>query len=290
MEPTKDKVLARLKSLQGGKIKDLEPILCRVSGVRFYNTSRFTFEKLKGDPDKIAANLTHYIKGFSTHAREILEHFGFEEHIGKLDKANRLYLIVLKFAEIDLHPDTVPNIEMGYIFEELIRRFNEACQRGGGRPLHSARSDPPDGEPALRAGRRRADHARVSSRPSTIPACGTGGMLSVADEYRARAQPRRPSEGLRPGLQRRVLRHLRLGHADQGPGASSTSSSATASPMDRLPRPRFDYMLANPPFGVEWKPQEQASSARSTTSRASAAASAPGCPASTTARCSSSST
>jgi hypothetical protein len=132
LEPTKDKVLARLKSLQGGKIKDLEPLLCRVSGVRFYNTSRFTFEKLKGDPNNIAANLTNYIKGFSTQARGIIEHFGFEEHIGKLDKADRLYLIVLKFAEIDLHPDKVSNIEMGYIFEELIRRFNEASNEEAG--------------------------------------------------------------------------------------------------------------------------------------------------------------
>ena len=97
LEPTKDKVLAELKRRQGGKIKDLEPILCRVSGVPFYNTSRYTFEKLKGDPNNIAANLTHYIKGFSTRAREIIDHFGFEEHIGKLDKADRLYLTVLKF-------------------------------------------------------------------------------------------------------------------------------------------------------------------------------------------------
>jgi len=90
LEPTKEKVLNRLKKLQDSKVKNVEPILCRVSGVPFYNTSRFTFEKLKGDPDNIAANLTNYIKGFSSRAREIIEHFGFEEHIAKLDKANRL--------------------------------------------------------------------------------------------------------------------------------------------------------------------------------------------------------
>ncbi|MBI5407168.1 MAG: type I restriction-modification system subunit M N-terminal domain-containing protein [Nitrospirae bacterium] len=92
LEPTKEKVLGRLKSLQGGKLKNIEPILCRVSGVPFYNTSRFiTLEKLKGDPNNIASNLTHYIKGFSTQARKIIEHFGFGEHIAKLDKADRLY-------------------------------------------------------------------------------------------------------------------------------------------------------------------------------------------------------
>jgi type I restriction enzyme M protein len=126
LESTKDKVLSKLKSLQGGKFEKVEPIVCRVSGVPFYNTSRFTFEKLKGDPNNIAANLTHYIKGFSSRARDIIDHFGFEEHIAKLDKADRLYLIVSRFCNIDLHPDQVPNIEMGYIFEELIRRFNEA--------------------------------------------------------------------------------------------------------------------------------------------------------------------
>ena len=90
----------------------------------FFNTSRFTFERLKGDPNHIAANLTNFIKGFSSRAREIIEHFGFEEHIAKLDKADRLFLVVSKFCEIDLHPDKVLNIEMGYIFEDLVRRFN----------------------------------------------------------------------------------------------------------------------------------------------------------------------
>ncbi|GAG77690.1 unnamed protein product, partial [marine sediment metagenome] len=132
LEPTKERVLERLKKLQGGKVKNVEPILCRVTGVPFYNTSRYTLEKLKGDPDNIAANLTNYIKGFSRHAREIIEHFGFEEHIAKLDNAGRLYLVVSRFCEIDLHPDVMSNIEMGYIFEELIRRFNEASNEEAG--------------------------------------------------------------------------------------------------------------------------------------------------------------
>src|SRR4030042_2314597 len=109
-----------------------EPILNKVAGQSFHNISRFTFQKLKGDPNNIAANLTQYIKSFSSRARDILEHFGFEEHIAKLDKADRLYLLVSKFCEIDLHPDKVPNIEMGYIFEELIRRFNEASNEEAG--------------------------------------------------------------------------------------------------------------------------------------------------------------
>jgi len=113
LEPTKDKVLAKQKSLSGGKVKNVDPILCRVTGVSFYNTSRYSFEKLKGDPNNIATNLTNltnYIKGFSTRAREIIENFGFEEHIGKIDKADRPYLLVSRFCDIDLHPQEVSNL------------------------------------------------------------------------------------------------------------------------------------------------------------------------------------
>ena len=140
LEPTKDAVLAKLKSLEGSKVQNVEPILNKVAGQSFHNTSRFTFEKLKGEPDNIAANLTNYIKGFSPRARDIIEHFGFEEHIDKLDKAGRLYQIVSKFCEVDLHPDKVPNIEMGYIFEELIRKFNEASNEEAGDHYYNTRS------------------------------------------------------------------------------------------------------------------------------------------------------
>lgn len=90
LEPTKEKVLQRLEGLKGGPVKDLEPILNRAAGQAFHNTSKFDFQSLKGDPNNIAVNLTHYIKCFSSKAREIIEYFGFEEQIIKLDKANRL--------------------------------------------------------------------------------------------------------------------------------------------------------------------------------------------------------
>jgi type I restriction enzyme M protein len=152
LEPTKDAVLAKLKSMEASPVKNLEPILNKVAGQAqsFHNTSKFTFEKLKGDPNNIAANLTQYIKSFSSRARDIIEHFEFEEHIAKLDKADRLFLLVSKFCEIDLHPDKVPNIEMGYIFEELIRRFNEASNEEARGSLHPARSHTPHGQPDLR--------------------------------------------------------------------------------------------------------------------------------------------
>lgn len=253
LESTKDKVLERQKALQGGKVKNIDPLLCRVTGVPFYNSSRFTFEKLKGDPNGIAANLTKYIKGFSIRAREIIEHFGFEEHIAKLDKVDRLYLVVSKFCNIDLHPDVVSNLEMGYIFEELIRRFNEASNEEAGdhfTPREVIRLMVnllfmPD-----------ADVLTTKGIVKTLydPACGTGGMLSVAEDYLRDLNPDARLEvfgqdynaqayaicGSDMMIKGQDIEHIAYGNSFTG---------------DRFPRHTFDYMLANPPFGVEWKPE-----------------------------------
>jgi len=148
----------------------------------------------------IAANLTNYIKGFSPCARDIIEHFGFEERIAKLDKADRLYLVVSKFCEIDLHPNKVPNIEMGYIFEELIRRFNEASNEEAGdhfTPREVIR---------LMVDLLFASDSDVLTTKGIVktlcdPACGTGGMLSVFEEYLRELNPDGTAGGLRSGLQ-----------------------------------------------------------------------------------------
>jgi type I restriction enzyme M protein len=254
LEPTKDAVLAKLKSLEGGKVQNFEPILNKVAVQSFHNTSRFTFEKLKGDPNNIAANLTQYIKSFSNRAREIIEHFGFEEHITKLDKADRLYLLVSKFCEIDLHPDKVPNIEMGYIFEELIRRFNEASNEEAGdhfTPREVIRLMvnlifAPD-----------SDILTTKGIVKTLcdPACGTGGMLSVSEEYLRELNPDARLEvfgqdyndqayaicGSDMMIKGQSLDNIRFGN-------SFTE--------DYMAGKTLDYLLANPPFGVEWKPEE----------------------------------
>lgn len=256
LEPTKEAVLDEIKKREGGKVKNVDPILCRVTGVPFYNTSRYTFEKLKGDPNNIAANLTNYIKGFSARAREIIEHFGFEEHIAKLEKADRLYLVVSRFCQIDLHPDRVSNIEMGYIFEELIRRFNEASNEEAGdhfTPREVIRLMVnllfmPDNDVLTTKG---------IVKTLYDPACGTGGMLSVAEDY---------VRELNPDAQLEVFGQDYNDHAyaicgsdmmikDQNIDHIAFGDSFTD---DHFPRDKFDYMLANPPFGVEWKPEENA--------------------------------
>jgi len=254
LEPTKDKVHAKLKTLEGGKVKNVEPLLCRVTGVPFFNTSRYTFEKLKGDPNHIAANLTNYIKGFSGRAREIIEHFGFEEHIAKLDKADRLFLLVSKFCEIDLHPDRVSNIEMGYVFEELIRRFNEASNEEAGdhfTPREVIR---------LMVNLLFLPDSRVLTTKGIVktlcdPACGTGGMLSVAEEYVRELNPdaRLTVFGQDYNSQAYAICGSDMmikGHDIDNIRFGDSFTS------DHLAGKRFDYLLANPPFGVKWEAQQ----------------------------------
>ena len=253
LEPTKDKVLEEQRKRSGGMIKDIDPFLCRVTGMPFYNTSRFTLEKLKGDPNHIAANLTSYIKGFSARAREIIEHFGFEEHIAKLEGADRLYLVVSRFCDIDLHPDIVSNIEMGYIFEELIRRFNEASNEEAGdhfTPREVIRLMVnllfmPDSDVLT---------TRGILKTLYDPACGTGGMLSVAEDYLRELNPDATLEVF--GQDYNAQAHAICG-SDMMIKGQDIEHIAFGDSFtdDRFSHHKFDYMLANPPFGVEWKPE-----------------------------------
>ncbi|MBM4462568.1 MAG: SAM-dependent DNA methyltransferase [Chloroflexi bacterium] len=131
LAPTKDNVLqtnARLK----GKLDNLAPQLCKASGFAFYNTSLYNFEKLLADAPNLASNLRNYINGFSDNMREVLEKFDFDNTITKLNDARLLFLVMERFKNVDLHPDKVPNQAMGYIFEELIRKFNEALDENPG--------------------------------------------------------------------------------------------------------------------------------------------------------------
>ena len=254
LEPTKEKVLAKAKSLKGGKVGNIEPILNRVTKVPFHNTSRLDFQKLKGEPDKIAANLTRYIKSFSTKAREIIDYFGFETEIAKLDEADRLFLVVSKFCDIDLHPDVVPNTDMGYIFEELILKFNEAANETAGdhfTPREVIRLMvnllfEPDGDVLTKKG---------ILKTLYDPACGTGGMLAVADEYLHELNPDGRLEVFGQDWNKESYAVCGSDMLIKGHDIKHIAFGSSFS-KDAFPRQKFDYMLANPPFGVEWKPDE----------------------------------
>jgi type I restriction enzyme M protein len=251
---SKQKVLDRYDALKGGKVDNIEPILNRVSGVPFHNISRLDFDKLKGEPDKVAANLTRYIKSFSGQAREMLDSFGFEAEIAKLDEANRLYLVVSRFCDIDLHPDRVSNIEMGYIFEELIRKFNEAANETAGdhfTPREVIRLMvnllfEPDNDILTKKG---------IVRTLLDPACGTGGMLSVAAEYLHELNPDAQLEAFGQDWNKESYAVCGSDMLIKGQNVDHIVHGSSFS-KDGFPAQRFDYMLANPPFGVEWKPDE----------------------------------
>ena len=256
LEPTKDAVLEKHNQMKSGKVQNLDPILNKVSGHNFHNISKFTFRKLKDDPNNIAANLTAYIKGFSSNARDIFEKFRFENEIEKLDKNNRLYLVISKFAEdIDLHPDRVSNNEMGYIFEELIRKFNEASNEEAGHhftPREVIRLMVnlifhPDEDVLTKKG---------IIKTLYDPTCGTGGMLSISEEYIHELNPNARMELFGEDFNEEayaicgsdmLIKGESLGNIRKGDSLKKRE--------DYFFDKKFDYMLANPPFGVEWKPE-----------------------------------
>lgn len=255
LEPTKKAVLARAKQLEGGAIQHVEPILERVAGQTFYNKSLYDFAKLKDDPNGIAGNLIDYINGFSLKARDIIENFKFEAEIANLEAKDRLYSVVSRFAEIDLHPDKVSNIEMGYIFEELIRRFNETSNETAGdhfTPREVIR---------LMVNLILAPDDETLTTPGIVktvldPACGTGGMLSVAQDW---VRDHNPDAQLIVFGQEWNDESYAICGSDMLIKGQNIDNIVFGDSFtkDGHQGQRFDYMLANPPFGVDWKDQRQ---------------------------------
>lgn len=164
--------------------KMMDKRLCKVSGHSFYNTSPYTFETLLDDPDNIAANFRQYLQGFSANVREIIKRFNFDPEITRMDEKGILYIVLQEFTKEkgDFHPDHISNLEMGYVFEEIIRKFSESSNEDAGQhytPREVIR---------LMVNILFMDDDEMLTSPDAIktlydPACGTGGMLSVASEY-----------------------------------------------------------------------------------------------------------
>jgi type I restriction enzyme M protein len=253
LEPTKDAVLARRDAIPANaddKMREL--MLNMASGQNFHNTSRYSFANLLDDPHNIAANLNHMINGFSADAREIfIERFKLPEQIARLDKSNLLYLIVKQFAAVDLHPDQVSNLEMGYLFEELIRRFSEQSNETAGEHFT------PREVIRLMVNLLFQEDSTALTQPGIIrrlydPACGTGGMLSVAEEYLRELNPEARLEVYGQELNDESYAICKSDMMIKGQNAKNIYPGNSFS-EDGLPDQKFDYMLSNPPFGVEWK-------------------------------------
>ena len=250
LEPTKDKVLARAAMLPAD-LENRAPILMHAAGESFYNTSKNTFKTLLADPDNVASNLRNYIAGFSESARDIIDKFNFDTQIDRLDQHNLLYLVVSKFADLDVRPEVVSNLEMGYIYEELIRKFSELSNETAGEHFT------PREVIRLMVNLLLADDDELLTAPGIVktmldPACGTGGMLSVSEEYLRKLNPQGRLDVYGQEVNAETYATCRSDMLIKGLDASRIRFGNSFD-NDQHPDRRFDYLLANPPFGVEWK-------------------------------------
>ena len=272
LAPTKKKVLAAQARFKG-RLGNLEGQLERASGFAFYNTSRYDFEKLLADAPHVAQNLRNYIAGFSPNMREVLEKFDFDNTISKLDEAGLLFQVVQRFGDprVNLHPDEVDNAAMGTIFEELIRKFNEALNENPGehftpRDVVHLMVD------LLLAGDRRRLRTKGVVRSFYDPCCGSGGMLTIAKEHINDGETR-DGELVAPAVNADADIHL-FGQevnpetfaicksdlfmkSEDGRDAKSVLFGSTLS-NDRHAGVGFDYLIANPPYGKDWKRDQDA--------------------------------
>ncbi len=250
---TKPAVLAKAQALTG-LVANVEPVHSQVAGQRFYNTSPLDLARLLDDPAQVAGNLRAYIAAFSSGARGVLEKFDFDTQITRLARSNLLYQVLGRFAELDLHPEAVSNLEMGYLYEELIRRFSDLSNETAGEhftPREVIRLM----VNLLFAADDEALTATGVVRTLYDPACGTGGMLSVAEDHLRSLNPGARMEVFGQELNDETYAICRSDMMLKGQDASHIVSGNSFT-EDGHPNRRFDYLLANPPFGVEWKKVE----------------------------------
>ena len=261
LAPVKHEMLDTYAKLKG-KVENFGPVLDQLTAVDgLWNTSKFDIPKLLDDPDNIRDNLQAYIASFSPEAREILDRFEFASQITRLHKSGLLYLVLGKFAEIDLHPDHVSNLEMGYLYEELIRRFSELSNETAGEHFT------PREVIRLMVNLLFIEDDDILSKPgakATLydPACGTGGMLSVAEDFVRAHNPQATltvygqelnSESYAICRSDMMLKGQDATNIKVGNSLKSYDPEDPGDQGDQHPNERFDYLLANPPFGVEWK-------------------------------------
>ena len=255
LEGTKEKVLevAKNQTLEG-VTRDV--LLQDASGYKFYNTSKYDLKKASGDPSQLRLNLQSYINGFSSNVRDVFERYEFDAELAKLEENDLLLLVAQEFLKLDLHPDRVSNTEMGNIFENLISRSMEAANEQAGEYFT------PRDVVRLMVNLLFARDGEILSKPGIVrhiydPTAGTGGMLSVADDY---IRSRNPKASLRLYGQEIRAASYAVSKTDlliKGQNAENMVLGDTLKEDGHWDK-KFDYCLANPPFGVEWKASQDA--------------------------------
>lgn len=253
---TKDAVLERYEAVKDLPLRDV--LLRAASGKAFYNTSKYTFERLLDDPDNIEANFRDYLNGFSENVRDILEKFRFDGQIATLAGKGILYIVIKEFTtpKANLHPDVISNLEMGYIFEEIIRRFSESHNEDAGQhytPREVIR---------LMVNLLFYDDNDILSGANVAktiydPACGTGGMLSVAEEYLHQLNASTELMAFGQEINDQTFAICKADMLIKGNNADFIKDGNTLSD-DQFAGQTFDYILSNPPFGREWKNEKAA--------------------------------
>ena len=257
----KPRVLAKYKQLKtrGREGPALDAVLNRIAGQRFHNHSDLDFQKLRSDPDNVSSHLASYIHGFSGNVRKIFERFEFESEIDRMAEANILYLVVSKFGGVDLHPANVGNEQMGLVFENLIRRFNELANETAGdhfTPREVIR---------LMVNILFIEDDELLATPRTVrklldPACGTGGMLAEAQNYLREhhkdAQLFVYGQDYNPRAFATAASDMLMKEVDHN-GNDDSVKFGDCLTEDQFDGQKFDYFLTNPPFGVDWKKQRR---------------------------------
>jgi type I restriction enzyme M protein len=257
---TKEAVLTRHKKLKTKfEGEALDSMLNSVSGQKFHNHSPLSFDKMRGAPDTIAQDLVSYIRGFSKNVQRIFDYFEFEKEIEKMNEANILYLIVSRFSTVNLHPEVVSNVEMGYIFENLIRRFNELANETAGDHFT------PREVIKLMIHLLFINDDEFLSKPGTVrkmldPTCGTGGMLAEAQDYLKNHHPEARLYAYGQDYNKRAFATAASDMLIKEVAHNSTGENIRFGDSlidDQFEGETFDYLIANPPFGVDWKRQQR---------------------------------
>jgi type I restriction enzyme M protein len=261
LAPTKEAVLNEYRQLEGkyqGQDGVIDSRLNKISGQQFHNHSELNFEKLRGAPNEIESHLVSYINGFSANVRRIFEFFEFEKEIERMNEANILYLVVSRFSSVDLHPNTVSNTDMGKIFEHLIRKFNELANETAGdhfTPREVIR---------LMVNLLFINDDKLLTTPGTVrtmfdPCCGTGGMLAEAQAYLREHHKQAKLYTYGQDYNKRAFATAasdmlikEVAHNGGGDNVQFGDSLTE----DKFSDKKFDYLLSNPPFGVDWKKQQ----------------------------------
>ena len=251
LAPNKQKVLDSLLRVEkfSGSAKDLA--LNKIAGTNFHNRSQFDFAKIVADPNHVAANLRNHINGYSASAREIIEYFNFDDHIDRMDdhRADILFQVVKRFADIDLA--NMNSMQMGYVFEDLIRRFAEQSNETAGEHFTPREVIKLMVNVLFNADRQALTQAGIV-KTLYDPACGTGGMLSIGEQHLKGFNPAAKLEVFGQEINPESYAICKSDMLIKGQNPTNVKFGNTFT-ADALRDEKFDYMLSNPPFGVDWK-------------------------------------